>query len=289
MIYNKPALSFEEQADLIISRGMVVADRQELLERLACIGYYRLSAYWYPFRNSDDTFRSGTRFEQILRRYTFDRQLRCLLLDAIERVEVALKTQIVTFFSTHYGPFGYRNIANFGHIDQDKFEKLQDCMIKAFDDSKEHFVSHYREKYSETSEVPLWMLAEVVTYGNIFTFYRSMKKADRCCIADFFGVSSEDIFDSWLHTLNYIRNLCAHHARLWNRELAIKPKKPRKDRSWDGIDNKYTYIVILILKKLLIKCAPHTSWEKRLDQLLNTYRDIPFQALGIPDVAINYN
>ena len=105
MKYTKPSLTLEEQAELLIKRGLVVSDRKTLLIHLNNVNYYRLSAYWYTFRQADDTLKPGTTFEMIWRRYTFDRQLRLLVMDAIERVEIAFRTQLTNIFTLKYGAF----------------------------------------------------------------------------------------------------------------------------------------------------------------------------------------
>ena len=117
MIYSKKALPLEDQADLLLQRGLV-ANRDELISRLKVVNYYRLSGYLHPFRQRDpngkptDNFRPGTDFNQIWRRYNFDRRLRIILLDAIERIEVAVRTRLVFHFVTAHGPFGYLEAKN---------------------------------------------------------------------------------------------------------------------------------------------------------------------------------
>ena len=98
MEYKKSPLTFEQQADLLISRGLQ-ADRAQLISSLKSVNYYRLTGYLYPFRMADDTFKPGTTLEMVWRRYSFDRRLRVLVMDAIERVEVAVRTQLVYHFS----------------------------------------------------------------------------------------------------------------------------------------------------------------------------------------------
>ena len=106
MKYDKPPLTYDQQADLLLRRGLT-ADRDELVSRLRSVSYYRLSGYWYPFRLADDSFRPGTTFETVWRRYRFDRRLRLLALDAIERVEVRIRTELVYVLAHAQGPFGY--------------------------------------------------------------------------------------------------------------------------------------------------------------------------------------
>ena len=120
MKYTKPSLTFTEQADQLLSRGMVTADRETLITHLGNVSYYRLSAYWYPFREPDETLKPGTTFEMVWRRYTFDRQLRLLVMDAIERVEVAVRTRLTNAFTLKYGAFGHLNPANLPRIDHDR-------------------------------------------------------------------------------------------------------------------------------------------------------------------------
>ncbi len=112
MKYIKPALTFEEQSDLLISRGLI-AERDKILKTLKAVNYYRLSAYFLPYKTADENFIPDTTLEAVWSRYTFDRQLRLLVMDAIERVEIALKTQIASFFSIKHGTFGYLNKENF--------------------------------------------------------------------------------------------------------------------------------------------------------------------------------
>jgi abortive infection bacteriophage resistance protein len=108
MEYLKSAISIEEQADLLLARGLILP-REDLISKLGNVGYYRLSGYWYPFRTSDNKIVTGTTFEKIWNRYTFDRELRLLVLDGIERIEMMLRASLVQFHAQEYGPFGYVN------------------------------------------------------------------------------------------------------------------------------------------------------------------------------------
>jgi abortive infection bacteriophage resistance protein len=145
MKYTKPSLTFGQQADLLINRGLVVTDKKTLLIHLSNVSYYRLSAYWYPFRQADDTLKPGTTFEMIWRRYTFDRQMRLLVMDAIERVEIAVRTQFTNMFTLKYGAFGHLKPTNLPKIVNarwnDLIQKIRDEAIH----SQERFVDHYQQ------------------------------------------------------------------------------------------------------------------------------------------------
>ncbi len=154
--YKKPALSFEQQAEQLLQRGFQ-ADRAELIETLSRVSYYRLSAYWYPFKRADETFTPGTTLQKVRRRYTFDRQLRLLVMDGIERVEIAvLRTLMVEQHARKYGPFGYRDAKNFrpefAGLDH---QRMVDDLDTGDSRSREPFVDHFRAKYFSEPGLPL--------------------------------------------------------------------------------------------------------------------------------------
>ncbi|MBN2643273.1 MAG: Abi family protein [Victivallales bacterium] len=285
MKYGKPPLSCEDQASLIISRGMIVDDRDRLISILRSVNYYRLSAYWYPFRIDDDSFKKGTNFFEIWRRYTFDRQLRLLVMDAIERIEISVKAKTVNAFSLKYGAFGHLDRKNFNKFPADAHQRFVEEIKANTKRSNESFVSHFKIKYHEESHLPLWMATELMTFGNMFTMFRYLDFYLQRDIAKEFGVPAK-VFESWLQTINYVRNICAHHARLWNREFAIKPVIPNKQRDWlypVKIENNRLFGLLTVLKYLLEYCAPYSLWYGRLQELLKKYEDVSQVFMGFPD------
>jgi hypothetical protein len=147
--YTKPALSFEQQANQLLNRGLQT-DRTRLIQILSRVSYYRLSAYWHPFKRPDESFAPDTTLDKVWRRYTFDRQLRLLVMDAIERVEVAvLRTLMVEHHARKYGPFGYRDARNFrpefAGLDH---QRMVDEIDQATSRSREPFVDQFRAKYT---------------------------------------------------------------------------------------------------------------------------------------------
>ena len=290
MKYTKPALSFEQQAQRLLDRG-IDADKENLTRHLSVVNYYRLSAYWYPFKHFDETsgietFIPGTTFELIWNRYTFDRRLRLLVMDAIERIEVAcLRTRMVEYFTLHHGPFGYKKTTNF----DPEFDhgRLIYEINNNVDRSKEEFVLRYRRKYKEEEHLPLWMVAEVMTFGQLFTFYRFLHREEKKKLAREF-VIFPPVFESWLHTLLFTRNTCAHHARLWNREIPIKPLIPnsRHGPEWHDpvkVDNQRVFAILTILRYMLDYITPESDWGDRLVALLHEYDSVPLNLMGFPD------
>jgi len=287
-VYSKKPLTIPEQLFLLQARGVTVEDTAFAELVLSNVSYYRFSAYLYPYRrkNGEDGYELGTSFQKCWQLYHFDRRLRLCVLDAVERVEVAVKTGIVNTLSTKYGPFAYRDpsfLAN--NLKTDRFKDLLHFVDEETQKSKEEFVNHFRTKYDSQNGLPLWMAAEVMTFGNMLTLFRLMKKQDKNTIAKTFG-SNEQIFESWLVHLNYIRNICAHHGRLWNRYMALKAIMPLKDPRWKEtnypVNPNTIYSTLCIFKTLLDVVAPQSRWKHRFYALLKEFPDIPRISMGIP-------
>ncbi|MBE3143873.1 MAG: Abi family protein [Planctomycetes bacterium] len=292
MNYTKPALSFEQQAQRLLDRGLLGVDKKTLVGHLTVVNYYRLSAYWYPFKIDPNTgserFAPGTTFEMVWRRYIFDRQLRLLIMDAVEYVEVAiLRTRMVEQCTLLHGPFGYCdiNIYQSGFINSE-FSQLMYEVDEAVRRSNEEFVERFQGKYTSEPRLPLWMAVEVMTFGQLFTLFRLLDRTEQKQLVRAFDLYLPVLL-SWLKTINYIRNVCAHHGRLWNRELPIRPIIPDKKHHPEfyipqGIDNRRVYAVLALLRYLLRFIDPQNDWQIRLEMLLQTYPDIPLHSMGFP-------
>lgn len=288
--YIKPALSFEQQMAKLVTRGLVIKNPVAAAIKLACISYYRLSGYCYPFRQREahgqisDNLVAGTTWEQILALYEFDRHLRLLVLNAIERVEVAVRTQLTYHLAHTHGAFGHTVAANF-HANFDHAKWLIQIESET-QRSSDEFIHHYRREYDGFPRIPLWMLTEIMSLGNLSRLYQGLQPNDKRPIASHFNLHPKRLAD-WLHTLTYVRNVCAHHSRLWNRELAIRPDKV-KDINWlppitprsDRI-----FYVLLMLRHLLAATGNGTEWAHQINQLLAPFA-VSRQwraAMGVPD------
>ena len=288
MQYAKPALTIEEQIKLLESRGMEIEDRSFAERALETVSYYRLSAYAFPYRSGTqpNSFVSGTTFSKVWNNYRFDRRLRSIVLDGIERVEIATRTKIVNRLSVQYGAFAYRDAANFAvPLDVVRFTKTLSFIDDETSRSNEEFVAHYRRMYDSSNGMPLWMAAEVMTFGNMLTLFRMLKKRDKKAIAIDFGLNA-DTFETWLKSLNFVRNVCAHHGRLWNRHLAIAPGIPMKDPKWH--ERRYPivphriYSILCILKQLIDTIAPQSGWSVRFMGLLSEFPNVHRVSMALP-------
>lgn len=279
MKYQKPPLTYSEQLDLLLKRGLQVENKTEAIHCLKNISYYRLSAYFLPFKQSEE-FRNGTSFKDIIDLYTFDRKLRLLILDAIEPIEVALRTQIIYHLSHKYGAFGYLDEKNFSN--RFKHAKWLQNLNESMSDSTETFIKHYKTKYTLTTHLPLWMAIEIISFGNLSYLFRRLKGEDQQVIANIYNIK-DVVLTSWLHALVYLRNLCAHHARLWNRTLTFKPALPQKSSIWRGVKNDSIYSLLAIMGYLLNEINPSSMWTSKLHTLLNKYPQVSLIKMGFPE------
>jgi abortive infection bacteriophage resistance protein len=287
MRYTKPPLTFAEQADLLISRGMM-GDRDVMISRLNSVNYYRLSGYWHPFRESGEEFRPGTSFEDVWARYVFDRQLRLLTMDAVERVEIALRTWLAYHHSRAYGPFGYATEpATLSKLSGPAYARFIECIKDEADRSREVFVSHFRDKYGDSHEfLPVWAATEVMAFGTVLTFFRGTTNRVKNLVASELSVPPA-VLVSWVLALGAVRNICAHHSRLWNRVLGVKPLIPRSADYPDwhrpvAIDNARVFAILTICQYCMKRVAPQSRWRMRLQGFLSESASIPLAEMGFP-------
>lgn len=273
-------------------------DRTRALHFLRFIGYYRLSAYALPFQQAgaalnlglpDKPFLPGASFEDLLRLYVFDRELRLLVMDAIERIEVAVRTCLANEMAERHGAHWFMEARHF----QPRFAhrrflaKLEEELrIKApshppTGQHHEPFINHYYQTYGDPYLPPVWMVAEMQSLGVWSRVFGSLQQtAERRAIAAHFGVD-EQVFQTWTHALTHLRNLCAHHSRLWNRRFVIRPKIARKHALLVA-DNGRFYAFAVILHDLLKVIAPGTRWAHRLMELLRANPGLSLAAMGFP-------
>lgn len=293
--YTKPPLSFQDQLAQLKSRDLTIQNPAKALHYLQSISYYRLSAYFLPYQQTKDTFNSGTTFNQIIQTYMFDKDLRLLVFDCIERLEIAIRTQFIYAMALHHNdshwqdnqtlfinPF-YNRVGNL----IDPYSDLQNIISKAKTKrTPEVFIKHYIDTYSSPANPPSWMCLELLTMGELSHIYRGLRNnSDKKRIASFFGVH-HTVFKSWLHSLTYVRNLCAHHSRLWNRDLAIEPDRLLKPvGNWIGTNyqnNKRLFYFLSVLRYMLNRANPTNTLPQKIDELFKKYPSVPVQYVGIP-------
>ena len=215
MIYDKAPLSFQDQIILLENRGLSISNKPQALAYLQEISYYRLSAYFLPYQHTKDKFNIGTTFEQIIQTYSFDRDLRLLVFDCIERIEVAIRTQLIYQMALNYNDSHWQDNQSLfikpsynkiGNI-VDPYNDLQSIISKAKTArTPEVYIKHYISKYNNPANPPSWMCFELLTIGELSHIYRGLRNnADKKRVADFFDVH-HNVFVSWL-----LYNLCKEY------------------------------------------------------------------------------
>lgn len=235
--FQKPSLSIVQQLELLSSRGLIISDKKFAAHHLEFISYYRFCGYAIPFEikliGGEKCYLVGTSFEQVFSRYLVDSTLRSITMNALEWIEIALRTVIINELSLKYGPHWYLNQALF--TKDFKYEKLiKDIKEKTNylekvgshkHNKSEQFIQHYFEKYASPELPPSWMIAEVLPFGTWSKiFSKLVDKEDQKNISSHFKINSV-IAVSWFHSLTYLRNLCAHHCMLLRRNFIVTPKK----------------------------------------------------------------
>ncbi|GAA5031140.1 Abi family protein [Terrabacter aeriphilus] len=303
--YDKPSLSLDELVDRLIDRGLEVPDRDRARRYLRHIGYYRLSPYTIPFQQGgpDHALRVGTSFDDLLDLYVFDRALRLIVMDAIERVEVAVRAALTDHMSTTYAdPHWYVTPSHFRDrnrhtrlvkIVRDTCEDRLRGTPDAGEDSLVHrsALEHYLTTYGSPELPPSWLMGEMLTIGQLTNMYRNlMQRADRTAVANSIGLTTT-VLESWMQTYVRVRNICAHHGRLWNVGLGVYPAIPTSPTvPWlEGDDalpersRKRLYPVLVSLQSVLYAVSPRSGWAQRLNGLLSTRPAMNLRGMGIPE------
>ena len=285
--YTKSTTQPKDLIPLLKSRGLIISDEQKAINYLTNISYFRFSAYLYPLLENPKTahqYKGGSTFEMALDMYRFDRKLRVLLFNEIEKIEVAIRTSMNNLVSDALNDVFWmtdsRHFAN-----SNSFSKLLSLIQSELDRSKEKFVEHFKNKYREPFP-PAWMISEIIPLGvlcGIFNNIQSMRI--KKMVAYQFGLSVP-VFSSWILVLAILRNVCCHHNRTWNKDHLVitanihSPVFPWIDST--KTDAKRIYYRICIIKYLLFTVSPNNRFTQKLKSLLAEYPTIDVRVMGFP-------
>ena len=290
--FSKPFSTYNEQLAILQTRGLTVSDREAAEAFLSFCNYYRFSGYLLAFEDERHVLFPNTSFENARRLYEFDRNLRCLVAEAIAEIEISVRTRIAHELKIFNDPFFHRNKRIFQpqrHIDWDGWHAK---VIEETRRSQELFVRHYEKKYVEFPELPIWVLTELMSFGSLSKLYACLQPKYQKTASKFFGVPHV-VLVSWLHSLTNIRNLCAHHSRLWDRSLSVPPKVPHNLVEFQYFQQDGStwrlFFVLSIIKFLLDRIKERTNvdieWRQRIVALINNRPPVPnFERfLGLPN------
>ncbi len=289
--YTKTWLSISDQVAQLEIRGLQIPDRQSAEAFLGHINYYRFAGFCLAFQDAQRDFLDNTTFADIKFAHQFDTVLRDLFTEALELIEVDIRTLTAYTFGKLYGPFGHTKAANF-HQRFDFRVAHSDWIQKLHDESKrssELFVKHFRRKYSEFPDLPIWTATEVMSFGGLSRMIGGMKKGDRKRIANEYQLSPK-VLSSVTHHLAYVRNLCAHHCRLWDRIWSIKPDLP-DNANWrhpNAVANDRLFATLLLMKQMMSRSpaieVEAAEWKRRVEDLFQAPPNVPdpVATMGLP-------
>lgn len=284
--FTKPYLNAHDLVRLLQSRGLTVSDAAKAESYIEYIGYYRLSAYMYPLLQIPKElhqYKPNTSFGQVMMLYRFDKKLRLLAFNEIEKIEVAVRSAIVNVgCEMTNNPFWMTDSRNF--IDARKFQHTMDLIDNELRRSREDFIVHFKQTYSDPYP-PAWILAEVLPFGVITNIYSNIKVPRiKKRISQKFGLQVAP-FESWLTIVALTRNSCCHHARVWNKQNTIRPMMPHHiNYSWILLetDPLRIYFDLCIIKYFLNIISPNNDMKDKIQALLSAYPSIDINAMGFP-------
>ena len=293
MHYHKPTIPVKDQIQLLKSRGLLMGDESLAEHYLNNISYYRLAGYWWPMQADkvNHLFKTNSRFEDVVALYSFDSELRLLLFNAIERIEIGLRTRMINHLAHEVDPWWFENPLIFKN-------KLAFAVnLKAIDrdltNSKEVFIrQHYQKYHADSRRPPAWKTLEVVSFGLLSKLYGNLGShiESKDTIAKEINTVNHTFLRTWLQSLSQIRNICAHHGRLWNKNLPGRPKLlPRPPAPWLTLvppvsQHHALYVHVCCMKYLLDAISPGHRFTLKLKTLFCKYPSVDLDALGFSKI-----
>ncbi|MBR1225231.1 Abi family protein [Bradyrhizobium sp. AUGA SZCCT0176] len=287
-------MQLHDLTTLMAERGLTFDDWAGAHEHLEHIGYYRLTGYLYQFKTGDESFLPGTTFESVHDRYIFDRKLRLLIIEAVEKIEIAARVSISDSLALKHGAHWYLNRGLFGtpnwfySKDKAKFDlaawhaRFVEDSRRQIEQSHQGFIKHYYKTYADPEMPPCWMVFEIISFGSVSNCFKFLKSPEVKETCRKFALNHH-VLSSWLHSMSYVRNLCAHHSRLWNHQMTIKPIVPADRRmQFNGSQNERIYASLLTMQILLQKIWKDNGWAEQLSDLVDASANLPMDEMGFP-------
>jgi len=277
--FQKLARTPQELVTHLLAKGLTIPSHTVAQNAISRIGYYRLLIYMRPLQHpATKQFQAHATFDDILSLYNFDRELRLLCMDAIEKIEVSLRAAIVNPLAVNLGAHFHVRSRHF-----DKPEGFKEFMEATSKLRKSLAVEHYYNNYNDPALPPIWVVLEGLTYGTLSRMYSNLHTKNRKLAAREFGYD-EAVLVSWFRAINELRNRCAHHNRLVDVTMnANAPTAPRALRAEfaSAVGNKFCKHAI-VLVALLARIDHSSTWKTDLKALFAKYPTVPEASLGFP-------
>lgn len=283
--FSKTAKSPAALLQKLVDQNLIVTD-QGLAERyITFVGHYRLKGYWFHLTDpATKQFKPGTTFESIQQRYEFDREIRAIILEAIERLEVAIRSSLCNFLSLKHSPHWYLDAGIFKPSGKFGLGQMLSKIESEVDrSSSKLFIRAYYKEYDDPYLPPSWAMSECVSLGMWSRTYKMLRDPlDKKAISSKFGIAQVEVFESWLHTLTVLRNMAAHHDRFLGQKLGVGPTN-LKNKNIKFQDNKSVYAALTVVHFLLNAIRFNTAFNQRFIELEKRYGMGLMQELGFPN------
>lgn len=277
---HQPPMTIDEQVENLKNIGLIVDDEEYAKKILNDISYFRLiKAYSLNLKSKNGCYNKQTTFKEIVDLYLFNSNFRQLIFPEIEKVEINVRCRLANFFAEQYGVLGYLQAENFSNENYHA-QFLEDIKEEVRRNSKAPFVRNFKENY-EGGNLPIYALVEVFSFGTLSKFYKNMLNKDKKAIAKTFGVGYT-YFESWLESISYVGNICAHYGRIYNAKLSKTPIL-YKEYTQVGIGNNRIYGVLLCLKYLLKDDDHWNLFVDKIELLFDKYPCVQISTMGFPE------
>lgn len=273
-VYGKPAKIPADLHTHLLSKNLISTDYNDEINKLGTIGYHRLLIYMRPLQDSSKVFLQGTTFQHVFNLYDFDRKLRLLCIDAIEKIEVAVRSAVINTVAVSEGPHFYLYGKNFSSHNQYKEFLKKAC------DSRYLSVDHYYQNYDEPTLPPIWCVAEGITFGTLSRLVSNLNQNNIKMVSSCFKLKHH-ILVSWIRSLNLVRNMCAHHNRLWNKKMEVdKPKLANYIKDEFPTDTSSFFTRAVVINALMKIIDPGYKWNIKLAHLMREHSFVNPSAMG---------
>jgi abortive infection bacteriophage resistance protein len=262
--YNKPHATAAQRIAHLRARGLVISQSNVAARKIETIGYERLRIYFLSRRQlglPGRPFLPGTTYQHIIQLYECDGKLRDACFTAVGQFELLLRNSISETLSHNFGSHPYYTVGAFK--DPTSNLKALQAFASVYEKSKDRRAKHYRDIYGHPVLPPIWTMKEFLTFGAAARIFQSLDGSVRTAIAAQFGISSDEVFTSWVEALVDLRNVCAHHDRLFNRSFQKQPKRLKKAGVPTAAPNKLKAILecldYLLMQRGVPSHVTHTA------------------------------
>lgn len=299
----KQPTTIEQQIEQLKSRGMLIHDELDIHQWLSTVGYYRLSGYWWMYEERypscsprNHKFKEGTSWDQVKHTYIFDQKFRRLISTGIEKIEVAVKASWAQYLATHYNTSHPHEDSSIFKRDVCERSEVQgvktafDLLVQSYKKSKEPFALHYKTKYPTINTPPIWVSSLLLTLGELLNWIDGInKRHDKKAIFANFPFDYIPM-QSVLNNLRWVRNVCAHNGRLWNKRTpfvfipikSIDSRLIKSEPNSKKLDSKI-YNTIIAMAEILKTIDPDYPFMYFIKDLIIHSKYINAKLMSFPD------